>query len=402
MSNEREINLKIDSLAHEGQVILSYLNFSNGEYASGTKRANYKAIKNWLTIYEPPTDASNLQKVIGCLESLYHLCEVRDWHRFSLLVNLHLTNNGNGGYELYRHLEAFGYFTELLKIYQRLEGEEEIPLNLQIMALVGLGNIYTRLANYAKGVSYSQDALKRSQKVNDFKAMASSLINLGVAQAGLGKFKQAIYSFESSLEIAESAQLRPEKAKALGNLGNAYGNKRKFRRAINYLKQCLVIVQQIDDRILEGQVLGNLGNAYGYLGDHDTALKYFEQSLAVARELGNRSGETAALNSLGELYRRTKKYQIALEKMEEVLPIARQIGDRLTEEIALGNLGSVYGDMGDYERAISYQNQSLVIAQNIGDRQGFFLAQLNLLLVKLLIKFSGIKQFAIQKLRKNR
>jgi tetratricopeptide (TPR) repeat protein len=404
MSNEGKIILEIDSFTQTRQVILSYLGFSsaNGRYASSVERANYRAIKNWLSKYIPPAYASNLQKVIGLIESLYHLCQVKDWLRFRLLINLHITSNENRSYELYHQLEAWGYFTELLKIYQKLEEELEIPFDLTIIALVGLGNVYTRLADYQKGISYSQTALERSQKVNDFKAMASSLINLGVAQAGLGKFKQAIYSFESSLEIAEGAQLRPEKAKALGNLGNAYGNKRKFKKAINYLEKSLEIILLTDDRILEGQVLGNLGNAYGYLGDYDSALKYFEQSLAVARELGNRSGETAALNSLGELYRRTKKYQIALEKMEQVLPIARQIGDRLTEEIALGNLGSVYGDMGDYERAISYQNQSLIIAQSIGDRQGVFLAQLNLLLVKLLIKFSGIKQFAIQKLRKNR
>jgi hypothetical protein len=53
---------------------------------SPCKRAQYRAVKNWLTRYKPKSDASNLEKVRGYLEAFHHLCELKDWEKLAKLL----------------------------------------------------------------------------------------------------------------------------------------------------------------------------------------------------------------------------------------------------------------------------------------------------------------------------
>ncbi len=52
----------------------------------GIKRSSYRAVINWLTKYQPNTDASNLEKVKGLLEAFYHLCDIVDWEKAKTIL----------------------------------------------------------------------------------------------------------------------------------------------------------------------------------------------------------------------------------------------------------------------------------------------------------------------------
>jgi hypothetical protein len=45
------------------------------------KMAQYRAIVNWLTKYQPPSSSSNLEKVRAYIESCYHLFQLEDWEK---------------------------------------------------------------------------------------------------------------------------------------------------------------------------------------------------------------------------------------------------------------------------------------------------------------------------------
>lgn len=382
------------SLTDSGRRLLRELNIDldvqNITELSHRKRVHYRAVKNWLRKYKPSTNASNLEQVRGYLEAFHHLCEVTEWQKAEIVLSAPINITIGTGYTLYRQLEIWGYYNEQLEIYRRLSSHKDIPPNLGVLALLGLGNVYGRLANYPEAISYSQNALARSRATNNPQGKSNALINLGIAFASKGKFTQAFSYFQDSLKIARDAELLPEQARALGCLGNTYGNRRQFHLAIHYLEQCRAIAHQIGDRVLESQALGNLGNAYGYLKNYAKALEYFEQYLTISHESGNRSGETIALNCLGELYRRTKQYDQAISCLEQSLSLARETKESASEGVALGNLGSVYGHMGKYEQAIELHRQALTVTQKIGDRQGVFLARLNLELTHLILRLSRI------------
>jgi hypothetical protein len=45
------------------------------------KLAQYRAIVNWLTKYQPPLSSSNLGKVRAYIESYYHFFQLEDWEK---------------------------------------------------------------------------------------------------------------------------------------------------------------------------------------------------------------------------------------------------------------------------------------------------------------------------------
>jgi tetratricopeptide (TPR) repeat protein len=338
------------SLTRSGSQLLRELNIDldaqNITEISHRERAHYRAVKNWLGKYKPEAKASNLEQIRGYLEAFYHLCEVREWQIAGIVLSAPINTTIGTDYALYRQLEIWGYYNEQLEIYKRLSNHEDIPPNLYVLALVGLGNVYGRLANYSEAIDYPQKALERSREIGNYQGEATALSNLGIGYVRLNQWENAIVCFQESLEVAQNAELIPEQARALGNLGNFYGSRRKFRRGIDYLEQCLVLARQMQDRVLEMQALGNLGNAYGYLKTYAKASECFEQYLTTSCELGNRSGEAIALNCLGELYRRIKQYDRAIYHLEQSLSLARETKESASEGVALGNLGSVYGQMG--------------------------------------------------------
>jgi tetratricopeptide (TPR) repeat protein len=355
------------------------------------QRTHYRAVVNWLTRDTPTLKNSNLKRIDTHLQALDHLCEVEDWERVNIVLHSPVKNRViETDYELHRQLEVWGYYGEQIKIYKKILGNKGIPHSLQLLSLIGLGNSYSRLANYSESISFSKTALVKSREINDCQGEATALANLGIGCVGLGKIKDAISYFQESLQVAQEAELIPEKAMALGNLGNIYGLQRQFTKAISYLEESREIAHHIGDRILESKALANLGNANAYLKNYDKAAKYFEQYLEISRELENRSGETIALNCLGELNRRNKQYQKALDCLSQSLSIAKETQEAASEGIALGNIGSVHGNMGNYKKAIEYHREALRITQKIGDRQGARLARLNLRLTQLVLWFSQV------------
>jgi hypothetical protein len=85
------------------------------------KRTQYRAVINWLTKYNPQPDASNLDKVKGCLEAFYHLCEVEDWERANKILSLRLDTPTHE--ELHNQLDTWGYYRELFNLYNRILGK---------------------------------------------------------------------------------------------------------------------------------------------------------------------------------------------------------------------------------------------------------------------------------------
>jgi tetratricopeptide (TPR) repeat protein len=356
------------------------------------ERVHYRAALNWLTKYESMSEASNLEKIRGYLEAFYHFCEIEDWQRAETLINFSFENENTGTvYKLIQYLEIWGYYPEQIEMLGRLNSEK-VPLDICVLALIGLGNTYSHLSNYSHTIELSKTALELSEKTGNIAARATALINLGIAYAGFGKFKRSMHYFQESLSISKHAGLLEEQAKVLGNLGNLYGSQRKYREAINYFEKSLVIAREMQDHILEAKALGNLGAAYGFLRQYDRAATYLEGYRATSQELENPSGQIIALNNLGELYRRTKQYDKAISCLTQSLSMAKELKEVSSESFALGNLGSVHGRMGDYHKAIDYHQQALRANKRISDPQGIFLAQLNLRLTQLVLWFSQIRR----------
>lgn len=72
------------------------------DFPTREQRLQYRAVVQWLTDYNPNSDATNLEKVKGYLEVFDHLCGVEDWERGSKIISAPLNTPTNS--ELHKRL----------------------------------------------------------------------------------------------------------------------------------------------------------------------------------------------------------------------------------------------------------------------------------------------------------
>ena len=326
--------------------------------------AERQAANLWLTQYEPPVDAPNLEKVRGYLEAFEHFCAVEDWDAAS---TLYVSETQPNQPVLHWQLMIWAYYQDLIRISAQLVNH--ISSQTKRLCLNQLGNCYSRLGNIDTAITYYQQALEFTRATGDKQGEGRCFICLGNAYQDLGQYQQCINYFEQALPIAHELNDIQAQSAALGNLGLAYNSLGNYEKAIDFHQQYLTIAREIGDRASEGCALGNLGNAYYSLGNSEKAIDFHQQHLTIARDIGDRRGEGNALGSLGNAYDSLGNSEKAIDFHQQHLSIAREIGDRSGEAIALGNLGNAYCSLGNYPEALDLQTQKLAIAREIHSRQ---------------------------------
>ena len=112
--------MKMSNITPPGEDVLAQLGIDPTTIKSikpHWKRTHYRAISNWLTQYQPPSNASNLDKIKGYIEAFYHLCELEDWEKCWTIIysRLNLINQE----ELHNQLGIWGYAQEQIKLYEK-------------------------------------------------------------------------------------------------------------------------------------------------------------------------------------------------------------------------------------------------------------------------------------------
>ncbi|MEG4862162.1 MULTISPECIES: tetratricopeptide repeat protein [unclassified Microcoleus] len=337
------------------------------QYVETWKTAERQAAHCWLTDYEPPFDAPNLETLRGDLEAFHHYCEIEDWTAAKTILL---------DKEVGVQLQTWGNYREVIFEYQRISNQ--LSIEDEIICMRRLGNSCYFLGKYVQAINFQERSLRLSQIVKNRLAEGTAFTNIGLVYNSMGQYKRAIEYQEKSLEIAREIDDRHGERVSLGNLGLAYNNLGLYEQAINSYQQGLTIAKELCSRYGEGNTLCGLGNAYFHLGQYERTINFNEQYLKITREIGDRIGEGNALGNLGLAYRNLGLHQRAIDFHEQHLKITQEIGDRPGEGNVLGDLGRVFYALKQYDRALDFHQQYLKIAQEIGNRQGEGIALVNL------------------------
>jgi len=87
----------------------------------------------------------------------------------------------------------------------------------RIYALVTLSKLYGLSGDYLKCISYAEDALRLSEKVNWKKGILDSYNNIGIAKDHLGNYSEALKNYLAAAKI--STEINDKQG-----IGNAYNN----------------------------------------------------------------------------------------------------------------------------------------------------------------------------------
>jgi len=215
---------------------------------------------------------------------------------------------------------------------------------------VGLG--YLNLNDYAKALSYFNDALKLYQSSHHEAGIADISNHLGTIHNKIGTYEKALEFYFESLRISEKNSNKSDIAQALNNIGIVYQNLKKYAEALEYYNKALQINYEINDLDAASKTLNNLGNILLSLENYDQALTYYQKSLNLKDELDNEYGKAITLNNIGMAYQGLNEFDNAMEHFEMSLLLMENLND--ADGIASSNfhIGLLHFQQNDYSAAL--------------------------------------------------
>jgi two-component system NarL family sensor kinase len=192
-----------------------------------------------------------------------------------------------------------------------------------------------------KCLTYYQQALAISKKINNNHLLLSSWNNVGIAYLELNKMDSAILSFEQAIPVARSLNDTLRVAKVLMNIGNVCLHKKDPATAIEYYLQAARLWETCADQNMLPSMYSNICSLLTDQKEYDKALEYGNKAYSLAMKVGDDYSAVNALLNLSATYRDLRQFDHELELLQKAFPLVKKGKD--IEQIA-----TFYEDMGNY------------------------------------------------------
>lgn len=222
------------------------------------------------------------------------------------------------------HSEAIDKLQASLVLYQSLNGQGTSFNTFIADDLAALNRVYADLGDYARALSYANQALELAKSLSDPDLLASLFNTIGFLYMEQEDYDQAKAHFDQSLKGYTALNNHREVAKVLVNLG--------------------VIEQRLEH--------------------YDEALKLFRVSVQGADATQFRDVGIAANEGIGVVLTAKRDFVGALESLKLGLKLANELLDKTRQTEILWRLAQVQYEMKDYEQAVALAGNALALARS--------------------------------------
>jgi diguanylate cyclase (GGDEF)-like protein len=320
---------------------------------------------------------------------------------------LYAKKAGDRSKQLYANQEAIQYYTQAIKVFDHLNGnqwEDKFELlhsRSEIFGIVGKTEerkkdienaiglaqkkkdkkrlsdgfisqsfYYLQTGDFMNSLKSAEKALELKRKIRDKRGEAQALQRIGSVSTDMGDTIKALKCHKKAYRIFKEIGDRTGEGANLFSIGVVHYFTGEFQKALKYYQDSLKIFKEEKDKWREGMTLGNIGVIYSQMGNYQKALEVYNKSLKIDKELGARVREGSDLINIGITLEHTGNYVDALEKFLEGVQINHEIGNRAGKADGNSNIGRVYNQLGDYKSALDYLEKTLDIRKETGDRRG--------------------------------
>ena len=354
------------------------LSSSTGHKLSRRQRANFKAALYWLQGYQPPAQASNLDRVRGLLEAFHHLSQLSAWQAANDLLHipvppsqLEQADQPGRSLPLHEQLEVWGYYQELTDLYSTLLGKRDKVSDC--VCCERLGAMHTYRGRLIEAKDFQQRALELADQLNDPIAKARAFLGLADIYIRLDQFELGIAQAQAALNLARQQDDQHLLADCLDIISSAYSDSYfpsyKPKLALRYIQEGLQLAQDVEDTTLQCRFLNRMGSIYSSMGKARTALKHHQGALALAEATGNVREQWANLHNLGVIHFLLLKNQEQGEALLLAsLQVARRMQNLSCEAQSLGSRAVVLSSAKGSTQASQANLQHLIeLTQQLGD-----------------------------------
>ncbi|MEK6280794.1 MAG: tetratricopeptide repeat protein [Acidobacteriota bacterium] len=219
-----------------------------------------RSLTNLALLYEEQGQLAEAEPVYREAAAIYRVAAGEDHQDFiatlSSLAELHRTLAGSGQ-KPGNYREAESLYTQLLEIYHRKKGSEQVE--------------------------------------------AQTLHNLGSIALEQGQFAKAHDLFSRSLEIKKGLGDQAGVAHVLEQLGQLALQQKNLDEAVRYYTESLNISQKLNDQVGIGRSFHQLGVIAQESNNYPDAQKYYAESLDISTKLGTQGNIARNLQQLGQV-----------------------------------------------------------------------------------------------------
>ena len=233
-------------------------------------------------------------------------------------------------YSLYQYNEALAAARQCLSMALDFKDKEH-----ELKSYVKLANIYHRLAQYTKAVSYNGKLLavgRDLQKSDDSEERHREYWN-------------------SDLE-----------RRAVWNLSAAYKLMGNYEKALHHAQEYMDVLKFIDQENLT-TAYSNLGELELLQGNYEKSLECHKIELQLCKKFDDRQGAAYAYGNIGTVHAYMGSFKLAAVNHEQHLKLAQRLNDKVSELIALRNFGCMHKLMGELTEAVNYYEQHLQLVK---------------------------------------
>ncbi len=225
--------------------------------------------------------------------------------------------------------------------------------------LQAIGHAFTSSGDYAKALSYLNDALKVVEQTSDQDSMASLQNDIGVLYLEQEDYAQAKKSFDASLRVYLSNNNQREAASVLLNLGVTEQRQSSYDAALARFKSSLEVAQRVhsvDAMIAAGEGIGAVLTAKR---EFPGALEAFDQSLKLAKNLHEPTRQTELEWRISQTYYEMGSFPQAAAHAEEAVALSHLSRSPKLTYLATTTLGQIYAAQNKIDLATQTLKQAV-------------------------------------------
>jgi tetratricopeptide (TPR) repeat protein len=226
-----------------------------------------------------------------------------------------------------------------------------------------IGNTYYQSGNFAQALSFYQNAMKATLKLNKKNDVANLMQKIGIVYFNQTDYKKALVYFEYALKIYQELEYYTHEAEVYNHIGSIYFYWKDYLKAYDNYHRAYSIFNDMQNQPMRLSMQYHKGLSLYKADSIDASLALLEKLVLDYRELYDKNEEAKVLNLLGKIELSKHNLASALAYFNRAYAIQTAINDDVIIAQSLINLGIVNAQMGNFDQALLYFEKSRAIAQ---------------------------------------
>lgn len=276
----------------------------------------------------------------------------------------HFENN-NYVRERIRSMDSLAYIYLLIdrddKALQTLNEAYQTLIHHQIggltkvSLLINFAMAHGKLKENHSAIRFWQEANDLNHSMRAFYRQGHIVMGLGNCYFQIGDYAEADRYFHRALAIHEATEHISNKAGVYTNLGILYVAMKDYPKAIEALLTSINLYEGLNKESRLVNAKAEIAGAFFAHEDYDQASKHCYQILSAKHEYKHKG---TAYKILGAIEVTRGNYAKALEHYNESLELFKKLGLQEQANEILHHVANVYYEMGDFRQAAEYYRQA--------------------------------------------